>query len=61
LDLHVFPRYAGDGFTIAVQWKESERSLLDAEAKAIQRAFTWAQRPPRALSCRGHGGHYAAV
>ena len=38
--LHVFPRYVGDGFTIGAQWKARERSLLDAEARAIQTALT---------------------
>jgi histidine triad (HIT) family protein len=38
--LHVFPRYAGDGFTIGAQWKERERSLLNAEAQVIQSALT---------------------
>lgn len=34
--LHVFPRYAGDGFTIGADWKERDRALLDAEAQAIK-------------------------
>jgi diadenosine tetraphosphate (Ap4A) HIT family hydrolase len=36
--LHVFPRYAGDGFTIGANWAERSRDLLDAEAKAIKGA-----------------------
>jgi histidine triad (HIT) family protein len=36
--LHVFPRYTGDGFTIAANWAERSRDLLDAEAEAIRRA-----------------------
>ena len=35
LHLHVFPRYAGDGFTIDADWQERERALLDAEAAAV--------------------------
>jgi diadenosine tetraphosphate (Ap4A) HIT family hydrolase len=38
--LHVFPRYAGDGFSIDAEWKERERSLLDAEAEAIKEVFS---------------------
>ncbi|MGB7817141.1 MAG: HIT family protein [Ornithinibacter sp.] len=38
--LHVFPRYAGDGFTIDARWTRRERSLLDAEAEAIRTALT---------------------
>lgn len=37
--LHVFPRYAGDGFTIDARWERRERSLLDAEAEAIRTAI----------------------
>jgi len=37
--LHVFPRYAGDGFSIAAAWKERERALLDSEADAIKGAL----------------------
>jgi histidine triad (HIT) family protein len=36
--LHVFPRYAGDGFTINANWAERSRDLLDAEAEAIKTA-----------------------
>lgn len=34
--LHVFPRYAGDGFTIGANWAERSRELLDDEARAIK-------------------------
>lgn len=34
--VHVFPRYAGDGFTMDAAWEERDRSLLDAEAQAIK-------------------------
>ena len=34
--LHVFPRYAGDGFTIGADWKERERALLDVDAEAVR-------------------------
>ncbi|MFT3873255.1 MAG: HIT family protein [Nocardioides sp.] len=37
--LHVFPRFSGDGFTIAANWQERERSLLDGEADAIRAAI----------------------
>ena len=37
--VHVFPRYAGDGFTIGANWAERSRDLLDAEAGAIKRAM----------------------
>lgn len=39
LHLHVFPRYADDGFSIAADWKERDRALLDAEAGAIRDAL----------------------
>ncbi|CAA9323596.1 MAG: Bis(5'-nucleosyl)-tetraphosphatase (asymmetrical) [uncultured Nocardioidaceae bacterium] len=38
--LHVFPRYAGDGFSIDAEWKKRERTLLDAEAEAVRAALT---------------------
>ena len=37
--LHVFPRYAGDGFSITAAWKERERALLDEEAEEIKEAL----------------------
>lgn len=37
---HVFPRYAGDGFTINADWKERPRSSLDAEVNAVRDALT---------------------
>jgi histidine triad (HIT) family protein len=37
--LHVFPRYAGDGWTILPDEVERERSLLDSEAQAIKDAI----------------------
>ncbi len=36
--LQVFPRYAGDGFTIGANWAERSRGLLDAEAEGIKGA-----------------------
>ena len=38
--LHVFPRYAGDGFSIDAAWEGRERSLLDADAEAVRTALT---------------------
>ena len=37
--LHVFPRYAGDGFSIDAAWAERERGLLDAEAEAVRQGL----------------------
>ncbi|HEY0186880.1 MAG TPA: HIT family protein [Cellulomonas sp.] len=38
--LHVFPRWAGDGFTIAARWgSHPERTALDAQAAAIRAAL----------------------
>ena len=37
--LHVIPRYAGDGWTSIPEPAERERSLLDSDAEAIQRAI----------------------
>ena len=37
--LHVFPRYAMDGFTIDADWSERPRSLLNEEAKAVREAM----------------------
>ncbi|GAA4431828.1 HIT family protein [Georgenia halophila] len=35
--LHVFPRYAGDGFAISARWGSNpQRSELDADAAAIR-------------------------
>ncbi len=34
--LHVFPRFAGDGFRIEADWGARERSLLDREAEAVR-------------------------
>lgn len=36
--LHVFPRYAGDGYTIGATWEERSRDQLDAEAEAVKGA-----------------------
>ncbi|WP_377640787.1 HIT family protein [Oryzobacter terrae] len=38
--LHVFPRFPGDGFTIDARWAVRSRELLNAEATAVQGAFT---------------------
>lgn len=37
--LHVFPRYAGDGFSINADWKERPRGSLDKEAHAVKAAL----------------------
>jgi histidine triad (HIT) family protein len=37
--LHVFSRYAGDGFTIGATWMERSRELLDADAEAVRGAL----------------------
>ncbi len=37
--LHVFPRYAGDGFTIGANWAKRSRNLLNAEAEAVKKAL----------------------
>ena len=38
--LHVFPRTAGDGFTIGARWgSEPERAALDRDAEAIRAAL----------------------
>jgi histidine triad (HIT) family protein len=34
--LHVFPRYAGDTFRIAADWREHERRVLDETAAAVR-------------------------
>lgn len=47
--LHVFPRYAGDGFSINAAWKERDRTLLDADAGAIKGALALAALPPEDL------------
>ncbi len=43
--LHVFPRFAGDGFSIDADWKQRPRDLLDAEAQSIAAALTDLVRP----------------
>lgn len=43
--LHVFPRYAGDGFTIHAEWKERPRKSLDEEAKVIRRSLASLAQP----------------
>lgn len=43
--LHVFPRFAGDGFSIDADWKQRPRDLLDAEALSIAAALTDLVRP----------------
>ncbi|MGB5952604.1 MAG: HIT family protein [Ornithinimicrobium sp.] len=45
LHLHVFPRYAGDGFTIAADWAERSRDLLNAEAAAVRNAVAFVATP----------------
>lgn len=45
--LHVFPRFAGDGFSIDADWKQRPRNLLDAEAQSIAAALTDLVRPAR--------------
>jgi histidine triad (HIT) family protein len=39
IHLHVFARYAGDGFTIGAKWIERSRELLDADADAVKGAL----------------------
>ncbi|GGO29044.1 HIT family protein [Microbispora rosea subsp. aerata] len=34
--LHVFPRFAGDGFQVQARWGTRDRSLLDREAEAVR-------------------------
>lgn len=34
--LHVFPRFAGDGFTIGADWQVRERDVLDEAAAAVK-------------------------
>ncbi|QGQ20520.1 HIT domain-containing protein [Cellulomonas sp. JZ18] len=36
--LHVIPRYAGDGWTLVPDTTERDRSLLDADARAVRDA-----------------------
>ncbi len=43
--LHVFPRFAGDGFSIGADWKQRPRNLLDEEAHSIATVFTGGVRP----------------
>jgi hypothetical protein len=38
-NLHIIPRYAGDGWTIIPDEVERERSLLDSDAQAIKDAI----------------------
>lgn len=38
--LHVFPRYAGDGFRLDANWSQPSRSELDEVAGKIRAAFT---------------------
>lgn len=38
--LHVFPRFAGDGFRIDAHWKVRERDELDANAAAVRGGLT---------------------
>jgi histidine triad (HIT) family protein len=37
--LHVFPRTAGDGFTIDARWRERSRGELDASAGQVRRGL----------------------
>lgn len=40
LHLHVFPRFAGDAFTIAADWSyQPTRQALDSAANAIKRSY----------------------
>lgn len=38
--LHVFPRFAGDTFRIAADWRRRERVELDAAAAAVREGMT---------------------
>ncbi|MFJ4851596.1 MULTISPECIES: HIT family protein [unclassified Streptomyces] len=38
--LHVFPRFAGDGFTIGADWRVRERDVLDEAAAAVRTGLT---------------------
>ena len=37
--LHVFPRFAGDGFRISAHWRQAPRRELDATAAAVRQAL----------------------
>lgn len=37
--LHVIPRFPGDGFAIAADWRRPERTALDATARAVRAAL----------------------
>lgn len=37
--LHVFPRYAEDGFTIGANWAKRSRDLLNTEAETVKTAL----------------------
>jgi histidine triad (HIT) family protein len=37
--LHVFPRTAGDGFTIDARWRRRDRAELDASAGHIRQGI----------------------
>ncbi|MCI2418933.1 HIT family protein [Saccharopolyspora sp. K220] len=37
--LHVFPRFVGDGFRIAADWRERTRSELDETAAVLRKAL----------------------
>lgn len=37
--LHVFPRTAGDGFTVDARWRRRDRAELDAAAERVRRGI----------------------
>ena len=47
--LHVFPRFAGDGFRIDADWATRARHLLDEEARHVRQGLS-------ALGFTGAGG-----
>jgi histidine triad (HIT) family protein len=38
--LHVFPRTAGDGFTVDARWRRRDRAELDAAAAQVRRGMS---------------------
>jgi diadenosine tetraphosphate (Ap4A) HIT family hydrolase len=38
--LHVFPRFAGDGFRIGADWATRARHLLDEEARHVRQGLS---------------------
>lgn len=60
MHLHVFPRIAGDGFTIGAQWRLREQAKLDAVAGHVRHGVpVWSpssrrqRRAPRQLCPEG--------